>query len=379
MGKVLRILVILLMLLGIGATVLAYLNYNKREVLIGRTHKLENMVVKIAGTLEAEDPAEVAQPSYPQRDISAVTSRELENPDRSTFWDTYNSKFEPSATTIPTIDLKKDDRDLQLREYFRRDSATGEYVIDQRTGLPATDGEGTMQEILDEVYDRAKNQYKVLLETRAELPKLREELIDTIDELNKLKQDARADKKTIEERDARIATLENEKRDLEARVERLNETIAEKEDEIAELSETVAKQEEDITQLADKVKDLELEIKNLRGADNMTIPTAVGPAQDGTLTPGVKGVIVSADDEWKYAIIKFSNEFMDELLGPARDRGLPQAEMMVSRPTEKDPEKAFVTRLRLRQAIRGDKNLVIADILSDWQQKPVLKGDIVSN
>ena len=379
MGKVLRILVIILMLLGIGATVLAYLNFNKREVLKGRAHKLEDMVVKIAGTIEAEDAPDVAQPSYPQRDISAVTSRELENPDRSAFWDTYNSKLEPAATQIPTMDLKKDDRDLQLRNYFCKDPATDKYVIDPRTGGPATTGEGTMQQILDEVYDRAKNQYKVLLETRSELPKLREELVDTIDELNKLKQEARTDKKSLEERDARIAALENEKRDLEGRIERLNETVSEKEDQIAELNEDNAKLEEDITQLADKVKDLELEIKNLRGADNTTIPTAVGPAQEGTLTPGIKGYIVSADDEWKYAIIKFSDEFMSELLGPNRDHGLPQAEMMVSRPNVTNPEEAFVTRIRLRQAIRGNNNLVIADILSDWQQKSVLKGDIVSN
>lgn len=378
MGKVLRILVILLMLLGIGATVLAYLNYDKREVLIGRTHALEQMVVKIAGTLEAEDPPVVAQPSYPQRDISEVTSRELENPDRSAFWDSYNNSLEPPAAAIPTIDLKKNDRDLQLRNYFCKNS-DGKYAIDKRTGMPATTGEGTMRELLDEVYDRAKNQYKTLLETRAELPKLREELIDTIDELNKLKQSARADKKAIGERDARIAALENEKRDLEGRIERLEETIGEKDDQIAELNEQNARQEEDITQLADKVKGLELEIKNLRGADNMTIPTAVGPAQEGVLTPGVKGTIVSADDEWKYAIIRFSDDFMVELLGPARDRGLPQAELMVTRPGVTDPDEAFVTRVRLRQAIRGDNNLVIADILSDWQQKPVLKGDIVAN
>lgn len=378
MGKVLRILVILLMLLGIGATVLAYLNYNKREVLIGRTHTLEEMVVKIAGTLEAEDPPEIAKPSYPQRDISAVTSRQLENPDRSAFWDTYNYILEPTATPIPNVSIGDTGHRQQLREYFLRDSL-GKYVIDDLTGMPSTTGAGTMQELLDQVYERAKNQYKVLLETRAELPKLREELIDTINELNNLKQESRADKKTIDELNARIAALEQEKRDLEARIERLNETISEKEDQIAELNELNAKQEEEITQLSDKIKALELEIKNLRGADNMTIPTAAGTLKEGDLTPGVKGTIVSADDEWKYAIVKVSDEFMTELLGPERDRGLPQVELMVFRPGETDTDKAFVTRLRLRQAIRGKDNLVIADILSDWQQQPVLKGDIVSN
>ena len=101
MGKVLRVLVILLALLSIGAVVFAYMNYNKREILIGRAHLLEDMFVKVAATFEAEDIPETPQPSYPQRDISAVTSREIENPERSAFWDSYNHKYEPAATPPP--------------------------------------------------------------------------------------------------------------------------------------------------------------------------------------------------------------------------------------------------------------------------------------
>jgi len=46
---------------------------------------------------------------------------------------------------------------------------------------------------------------------------------------------------------------------------------------------------------------------------------------------------------------------------------------MVRRPGEKGE---FVTRIRLRQTIR-DKNIVIADILADWKQLDVQKGDVV--
>ena len=102
MGKVLRVLVILLTILSIVATIFAYMNYNKREILIGRTHLLEDMVAKIAGTFEAEDIPETPQPTYPKLDISAVTSREIENPERSAFWDSYEHRYEPPATPPPT-------------------------------------------------------------------------------------------------------------------------------------------------------------------------------------------------------------------------------------------------------------------------------------
>ena len=120
MGKVLRVLVILLAILSVAATIFAYMNYNKREILIGRTHLLEDMVVKIAGTFESEDIPETPQPSYPQRDISAVTSREIENPERSAFWDSYNHKYEPAATPPPMLNIGDNSHRLQLRTYYHK-------------------------------------------------------------------------------------------------------------------------------------------------------------------------------------------------------------------------------------------------------------------
>ena len=40
------------------------------------------------------------------------------------------------------------------------------------------------------------------------------------------------------------------------------------------------------------------------------------------------------------------------------------------------PAGEYVGRLRLRQNVAG-KNFVIADILGDWQQSEVQKGDVV--
>ena len=85
---------------------------------------------------------------------------------------------------------------------------------------------------------------------------------------------------------------------------------------------------------------------------------------------------VSCNDEWKYAVIEFTPEFITELIGPARDRALPACEVMVRRAGSENIDEGFVTRLKLRQILR-EKNIVIADVLTDWQQKPVMVGDVV--
>ena len=377
MGKVLRVLVILLAILSIVATIFAYMNYNKREILIGRAHMLEDMFVKVAATFEAEDIPETPQPSYPQRDISAVTSREIENPERSAFWDSYNHKYEPSSTPPPMFNINDNSHRLQLRTYYHR-GPDGKYEIDSLSGKPSTKGSDTMSALLDQIYERANSQYKVLTATRAELPRLREELINTIEELNSLKQTARTDKRIIEERDARIAELEGQKRELESKIERLNEEIKEMQEKEAELTQQLNEQSEEIDQLSKHVKQLEEQIKVLKGGGGVPLNQTAPALAEGVLTPGDKGKVVDFNDEWKFAVIEFTPEFVSELVGPARDRPLPLIEVMVRRPGIADPDAAFVTRLKLRQIIR-EKNLVIADILSDWQQKPVQKGDVVFN
>lgn len=377
MGKALRILVVLILVLGIVAAVFAWLNFSNREVLIGRTHALEDAFAKLSRTLEASDQPESPRPDYPRRDISDVTSRELENPERSDFWNSYNHNLEPAAQPVPTLDYTSDEKLRDLRGYYRIDPATGKPAIDTRTGRPDT--RGPMQELLDEAFERAKSQYAILNQTRAELPRLRAELVDAIEALNRQKQAGRADKRTIEERDARIVVIEREKDELNNRNTRLEEDIRAVRTELQEANELVAKHEEDVKILEDKVAMQAKTIEELKGKGPLLpIDGAARPAQnmEGVLTPGVKGKIVSANEEWKFAVIEFSDAFMDELLGPGRELAMAQVEMMVKRPGFEGMAGGFITRLRLRQVVR-DKNLVVADILTDWQQYPVATGDEV--
>ena len=74
--------------------------------------------------------------------------------------------------------------------------------------------------------------------------------------------------------------------------------------------------------------------------------------------------------------MEFSNDFMTQLTGPNRDQPMQPLEVMVKRPGYQGAAGEFITRLRLRQAIRS-QNLVVADILTDWQQAPLENGDEV--
>ena len=378
MGKVLRVLVIVIMVLGLFAGYFAWVNFTQREVLIGRTHALEDVFVKLSRTLEAGDPPEVPQPSYPQRDLSPVNSRETENPERSAFWDAYNHKLEPSAQPVPTLDFSSTEKRRQLREFYRIDPATGKPANDPLTGQPDTKGAGTQAELLNEAFERAKNQYALLNQTRAELVKVRDELVATIEETNRLKQEGRADKRIIEEREARIAQIEREKRELEDQKVRIEEELRTLRAELLEANDTIEKKVEEIQVLNTRIENLQRDLKAAigRGTPIPLTGSALPDNGEGQFTPGVHGRIVSFNEQWKFAVIEFSEDFMKQLTGENREKAMPPLEVMVKRPGFQGAAGEFITRLRLRQVIHR-QNLVVADILADWQQAPLENGDAV--
>ncbi len=380
MGKVLRILVVLMFLLGIGALVLSLMNFQKRELLIGRTHLLEEGYIQLAKTIESKDMPEVPQPSLPALDVSPVTAREMDNPEVSEFWDDYKHNLETPATQIPMLDLGTSDNRLQLRQLYKI-GADGKPEIDPLTGRPAQKGAGTMADLMDSTLKRAMAQSSLLGTTRAELKKVREELAKTIEIANAVKKDGRKDKRTIETLNETISKLQEEKRQLTSKVSSLESQIDDLNAEIAE-----AKLEND--KLVENISDLERQVKKLNDdivkltARTAAVPTAavqggaVAANMEGKLTPGTCGAIVGGSDEWKFVVVRLEDSFLNELVGPERDQPMPQVELMVRRPGLEGPSGDFVTRIRLRQIIR-EKNLVIADILSSWQQAPIASGDVV--
>ena len=77
-----------------------------------------------------------------------------------------------------------------------------------------------------------------------------------------------------------------------------------------------------------------------------------------------------------FCVIEFSDEAMDQMIGSARKNALPALTLGVLRKGFKGAAGEFVGKVRLRQSVAG-KNFVIADILGDWSQAPMEKGDVI--
>jgi len=375
MAKVLRVLVIIILILSAVSLFFAIKLFEKRELLTKRNSVLEEQFIKVAKTIEAADAPDADAPGV-MKDISEVSDRELANPEKQAMLDAYPIKLEQQ--NLPTLDFGNTEKRLQLRSFFAVD-AEGKYVLDPVDNKPATKGPGTMQELMDQLFERAKAQQASLNKTRAELTKMREQFTGSVDEINKLKTDGRAAKVELKGEKEKVAALTTEKEELETRVTKLN---AEKKELSAELAdaknsiETLNEEKVTITEeLAKSREQIKLLEERLKGGGNR--PAGDTQLAAGTApTAGDKGKIIEANDELKFAIIELSDDAIAELLGPERENALPQLEMNVRRTGRQSAVGEFVTRIKLRQAVRG-KNFVVADILNDWQQAPVEKGDVV--
>ena len=381
MGKVLRVLIVLILVLGSGALFLEFQISGMREALVGRAHKFEEGVKRLAGTLEAQPPVEMPARSLPERDISPVTAVENPNPDRKTFWSTY--PFQLEQDNLKPLDYNTDAMARQLRQYYLEEFDAVKNkpvrVLDPRDPRKySTSGKGTLQEALDNLFARAKAQNETLNTTRAQLKKTAEELVDLINEFNRLKQSSRADKKLIEELRAEITRLTGVVAEREAKISKLEATIKDLEIEEARLKDEIVKLKETIISNETTITAQEKEIARLRDPGNGPVKKEKEIARnlENVLTPGDKGKVVAHDDKLKFVVVALSPAFMKELLGEKLDQGLPQIEMMIRRPGLKSAAGDFVTRIRLRQVVR-DQGLVVADVLIDWQQHPLETGDVV--
>jgi biopolymer transport protein ExbB/TolQ len=102
MGKLLRVLVVVILVLSVFALFFANKLFAKKEILSKRLNVLEEQVVKVAKTIEAQDAADVAAPEL-QKDISEVSERELANPEKESVLENYAAKLEQQ--NLPTIDF----------------------------------------------------------------------------------------------------------------------------------------------------------------------------------------------------------------------------------------------------------------------------------
>jgi len=377
MNKALHALVYLILAVAAAALYFEYNLYGKKELLKERNRQLEDCLVKVANTIEKADAPKAASAVDAGKDVSPIEAKDVDEPEKENLLEDYKANLEQA--NLETLAWTDETR-RQLRAYYKVDGE-GKPEVDDLDGGFVNKGPGTAQELLDLLLARAKAQQAKLNTTRAELASVRGKLVNLVQDFNKLPPQLRAEKKTVEEKKGQITELEEAKKaveeqlaktksqveDLNSEVKSLKDDVSNAKDETAAVKEDLAKQEKLVDQLKKMLQ---------RQPAAPTAAAAPGAANVAALTHGDKGKLVAVDNKLMFCVVEFTDDAMKELLGPELQGALPQLEMFLKRTGFEGPAKDIVGRIRLRQGVAG-KNLVVADLLGDWQQTEAKKGDVV--
>ena len=376
MGKLLKVLTIFVFLFSVAAFVLGVLNFNKRELLIGRTNMLEQYVTKLAATIETEQPEFDGTPDHTEWDVDEVTDRVNDDPEMSEFWNTYSNALETSGTVFVNLGTRQN-KDILATYYHMvpNPEKPGEMMIDRdMQGAPVVEGAGTMHDLLEDTLARADAQIKRLNTTRQQLITLRMQLDEVAGLLNEEKQLRRGNLATITQLNKKIEELENiivQKDNEIARLERekaeLNDQIAMLNDQIAEKDQQIQEQETQIARLKEQIDRLLASV-----AEDGRGPGGGITLSQLALTPGVKGKIREVNREFSFVIVELTEEAKAEVMPEGEFHPI---ELMVHRKGA-DGEDIIVTRVRLINPPSEDR-LTIGENMYGWEQIPVEPGDAV--
>ena len=371
MNKLLHVLVyVFLVLAGAGLFFELQLN-DKRMELTKRNRMQEDCFVKLARTIEKVEPAKDAAFEI-KKDTSPVEARLVDSPDMENLLDEYPAPLE--QTNLETYNWE--DQRAALRRVFVLDFE-GKPVMDGNE--PQTRGSDE-DKMLNALFESAKAQQSRLNSTRAALTELRGKLEAVVNELNKLKPEARQDKVTIVEKNEKIAKLEAEKADLENQIVKLKSQIDELNTEITSLKDEVAAAKDETEAAKEEVAKQKKIVEQLKEMIKQSVQARGDRSASGAaitaLPAGDKGKVVEADNDNMFAIVEFSADAMKELKGEDGSGPLPLLELGVKRPGFKGDAGEFVGRIRLRQEVRG-KNYIICDILGAWEQDKIKANDVI--
>ena len=377
MNKALHALVYVTLVVAAAALFFEIQLDGKRELLKDRNRQLEDYIVKISNTIEKSDAAKPASLPEARKDVSAVEAKLVDSPETENVLEDYPAQLEEANLDT----LKWDDKErIQLRQLYKLDGEGNKIPDAANPGDFVKKGAGTAQELLDQLFERAKAQQAMLNTTRAELANARTKLEALVNDYNKLKPEGRQDKVSLEEKKAQIEELEQAKAAVEeqltktkSQIDDLNAEIKSLKDERDTAKDETEAVKEDLAKTQKLVDQLKKLLQN-QPARQQTV--ASGAVNVAPLTVGNKGKIVEVNSKLMFAVVEFDEDAMKELLGPERQNALPQLEMGIRRTGFQGPAGEYVGRLRLRQSVAG-KNFVIADLLGDWLQTEVKKGDVV--
>lgn len=382
MNKALHLVVYLILIAAVAALVFEKSLFDKRALLGDRNRMLEDYIVKIANTIEKADaPRSMVAPEA-KKDISPIEARQVDSPEMSNLLEEYNAQLE--AGNLETFKWDTSQVRLQLRQLYYLEN--GQTVPDVANyNKPMTKGKGTMAELLEQLLERAKAQQASLNTTRSALAELRGKFEAEVSDYNKLKPEVRAAKVNEEELKQKVSQVNQEKMVLEEQLTKLKSRVEEQSGEITSLKDEVstAKDEtavakEECTALEKKVQQLQKLMQQMAQQQSQSAgaPVAGGASAVTSLPAGNKGKVADVNNKLMFCVIEFSDEAMDQMIGSARKNALPALTLGVLRKGFKGAAGEFVGKVRLRQSVAG-KNFVIADILGDWSQAPMEKGDVI--
>ena len=382
MNKVLHLVVYLILIAAVAALVFEKSLFDKRALLGDRNRMLEDYIVKIANTIEKADaPRSMVAPEA-KKDISPIEARQIDSPEMSNLLEEYNAQLE--SGNLETFKWDTSQVRLQLRQLYYLEN--GQTVPDVANyNKPMTKGKGTMADLLDQLLERAKAQQASLNTTRSALAELRGKFEAEVSDYNKLKPEVRAAKVNEDELKQKVSQVNQEKMVLEEQLTKLKSRVEEQSGEITSLKDEVstAKDEtavakEECAALEKKVQQLQKLMQQMAQQQSQSAGTSVsgGASAVTSLPAGNKGKVADVNNKLMFCVIEFSDEAMDQMIGSARKNALPALTLGVLRKGFNGAAGEFVGKVRLRQSVAG-KNFVIADILGDWSQAPMEKGDVI--
>ncbi|MBR3922347.1 MAG: hypothetical protein IKJ45_04485 [Kiritimatiellae bacterium] len=382
MNKALHLVVYLILIAAVAALVFEKSLFDKRALLGDRNRMLEDYIVKIANTIEKADAPRLMVAPEAKKDISPIEARQIDSPEMSNLLEEYNAQLE--SANLETFKWDTSQVRLQLRQLYYLEN--GQTVPDVANyNKPMTKGKGTMAELLDQLLERAKAQQASLNTTRSALADLRGKFEAEVSDYNKLKPEVRAAKVNEDELKQKVSQVSQEKMVLEEQLTKLKSRVEEQSGEITSLKDEVstAKDEtavakEECAALEKKVQQLQKLMQQMAQQQSQSAgaPVAGGASAVTSLPAGNKGKVADVNNKLMFCVIEFSDEAMDQMIGSARKNALPALTLGVLRKGFKGAAGEFVGKVRLRQSVAG-KNFVIADILGDWSQAPMEKGDVI--
>ncbi len=352
--------------------------FEKKELLTDSNEQLRKCIVDLSSYIEAENAPQGAALEAKQ-DVSPREAREVDDPEMVNLLEKYNSQYE--ATNIKCLDWGNA-QSAQLRRLYALDAEGNKQPDQANPGKFIMEGKDTAAELIKQIVGRAKYQKDTLKETRKELSVVRTKLQELVADYNELPKEIRLNKIEIEKKNKEIETLTAEKTKVETdlenskkEVEDLKADVASLKDEVSAAKDETEAAKEDLEKSKKLVETLLSRLKNQSSGPR---PVTGGPvAGGGQLTSGDKGKVASVQNEKLFVIVQFEDAALDELIGSERNGALPPHEMLVVRPAKGEGGKErIVGKIRLRQWT-PKSNLVVADILKDWQQEPIEKNDVV--